>query len=239
MNMCVSSSSRSTKPAPALLSSSRSQCMPCLSCRTPTIIISTEGSITMNSRTVAEEIKRVWTSGRQSLARSRSQQVERSLWQQNRRNSRNTAEIVEIAQTVELAELAELGDEETATADARVETWATSRFVTLASVTNNYALRYCAGCLWPCAGIQKRGLNANFIIRTRDLFMASRYSSHTRPYEVLANASWRFLRRLDVEAGRDTPIVLAWGGAKTHAARHLRGPHVGHGENQQQHQHQQ
>ena len=125
VHMCVSSSSRSTKPAPALLSSSRSQCMPCLSCRTPTIIIRTEGSITMNSRTVAEEIKRVWTSGRQSLARSRSQQVERSLWQQNRRNSRNTAEIVEIAQTVELPELAELGDEETATADARVETWAT------------------------------------------------------------------------------------------------------------------
>ena len=42
------------------------------------------------------------------------------------------------------------------------------------------------------------------------------------PYDVLENSSLRFLRRLDVEAGVNTPIVLAWGGAKTQAARHLR-----------------
>ena len=30
------------------------------------------------------------------------------------------------------------------------------------------------------------------------------------PYDVLENSSLRFLQRLDVEAGVNTPIVLAW-----------------------------
>ena len=53
--------------------------------------------------------------------------------------------------------------------------------------------------------------------------MASKITHGTSvPYVIEEDGSWRFLGKLDPNAHPDWPVVIAWGGAKTKAARRFR-----------------
>ena len=53
-------------------------------------------------------------------------------------------------------------------------------------------------------------------------FLAAHITHGTSvPYVVAKDGRWRFLGKLAPDATADTPVVLAWGGAKMKAARHL------------------
>jgi hypothetical protein len=59
--------------------------------------------------------------------------------------------------------------------------------------------------------------------RLAKAFMASKITHGTSlPYVIEKDGSWRFLGKLDADADVNTPVVVAWGGAKTKAAHHLK-----------------